>query len=94
MSQRHPPTMLGFLELPQLVQVVILFAAFIAFAYSVETERYTSAGLIIGLFIYYFTARRRYRRYHRQISGKTMTRRDFYEQRRAKRDVDGDAPDD
>ncbi len=86
--------MLGFLRLPQLVQVVVLFAAFGAFVYCIEDQQYIGAGVIAGLFIFYFAARSRYRRYHRTVSGNTMTRRDFLERRPARRDVDGDAPDD
>ena len=94
MSQQPPSSMLGFLHLPQLVQVVVLFAAFGAFAYCIEDQQYIGAGVIAGLFVFYFAARSRYRRYHRQASENTMSRRDYLRRRSARRDVDGEAPDD
>ncbi len=52
-----PRTMFGFLLLPMAVQVVLIFAAFAAFVYFVESEQYVAAGVIVGLFIYYFAVR-------------------------------------
>ncbi len=95
MTERPPPTMLGFLNLPELVQVAVLFAAFGAFAYCIETENFIAAGIIVGFFITYFVTRRQARRHRRRQLGGGVNQGSYQRRRRpARRDVDGDAPDD